>query len=458
MGSVLTELEKKMNQEQKQKVIAHLEPFWQLKVEERIAEVYKDYQDLSSVYIGYYSVEEFNHFSKKMISQLGQIIGTSLSNILPFQYQFQNDFGSGNLETDLANLNQFITNKDFPTAVTYLYRLVYYQVQNGFWDKDSWKDDKGRSERLNALQHKLGLVTEQITQSVTTSGKLIEQLNVERENIQQLVNTKNKELEQIAALVPTARTNGEEITKLLNTSTATNESINSLVSQQRTNLDETTKKIEELRIVKEQFDKEVSAGEKKNASFEKMLASVKEKSGTFDDRIAVLNELIGKEGAVKLFSTFNDRKNELATPVRNWAIASIVTGMVSLAVIIGIFTNFFGWLADPPKAGEIGWEFLIINSLKSIPIMVVLFFTIRQYARERNFQEEYAFRSAIALTVQAYADISGTKKEELIFKAVSNIYQTPSTMKEKQGFSLFRNRVLTDTLKDLSEALKNFKG
>jgi hypothetical protein len=93
-----------MNQEQKQRVLAQLDPFWKLDIDKRIAEVYKNYTDLSSIAVGYYTVSELSQYSKKVISQLGQVLETPFSNILPFQYQFQNDFGNGNLGDDLSKL------------------------------------------------------------------------------------------------------------------------------------------------------------------------------------------------------------------------------------------------------------------------------------------------------------------------------------------------------------------
>lgn len=456
-----------MNQEQKQKVVSHLDPFWQLNVEEKLAEAYKDYQDLSSVFIGYYSVEQFNHFSRKMISQLGQALESPLANILPFQYQFQNDFGAGNLESDLANLNAYIGTKDFNNAISFLYRLVFYQVQNGFWNKEEDKESKKKTERLNALESKLNLISGQLAQSTADSQKLIEQLGVEKEGVQQLILTKTKELEQISSLVPSSRTNNEEISKLLTTSTATNEALNGLLNQQKVNLEDISKRLEEEKVVysgfqkdlkefKELFDTEVSASTKKNIDFDKMLASVLERSKTFDTRIDVLNELIGKEGAVKLFSTFSDRKKELQGPVNSWAWIVFITGIIALCLTIGIFTNFFGLAGGWPTS--IDWHFLLINSLKALPVMIVLLFTIKQYARERNFQEEYAFRSTIALTIQAYSEIAGDKKDELIMKAITTIYTLPSTMKEKP-FGLFglKSKVLSDTLKELNETIKNVK-
>lgn len=458
-----------MNQEQKQRVLAQLDPFWKLDIDKRIAKVYKDYTDLSSIAVGYYTVSELSQYSKKVISQLGQVLETPFSNILPFQYQFQNDFGNGNLGDDLTNMNALIEANNFADAVNVLTRLVYYQVANGFWDKVLEKDDKKRFAQIVEMESKLKLISEQLDKSIQTNKTLLESLKAEKENLELLVTTKKKELAEIEGLLPTARNNSDEINKLLNTSTATNESINSLLTQQNTNLDTITKKIEEEKTVytafqkeikelKELFNTEIENGGKKNIEFDKMLASVLEQSKTFDKQILVLNELIGKEGAVRLFNTFNDRKKDLDAPVKRWAWIVIGTGVAALLLIIGIFTNFFGLITTMPMPTTIDWQFLIINSLKSTPIMIVLFFTINQYIRERTFQEEYAFRSAIALTVQAYGDISGSKKEDLILQAVSTIYSLPSMMKDKPtSFFGYRSKALTDTMKEMNETLKTLK-
>ncbi|MBS1782699.1 MAG: hypothetical protein JSS78_06515 [Bacteroidetes bacterium] len=458
-----------MNQEQKQRVLSQLDPFWKLDIDKRIAEVYKDYTDLSSMAVGYYTVSELSQYSKKVISQLGQVLETPFSNILPFQYQFQNDFGNGNLGDDLANLNAYIEANNFTEAVNVLTRLVYYQVANGFWDKVFEKDDKKQFAQIVEMESKLKLISEQLSKSIETNKTLLESLKTEKENLELLVTTKKKELAEIEGLLPTARNNSDEINKLLNTSAATNESINSLLSQQNTNLDTITKKIEEEKTVytafqkdikelKELFNTEIENGGKKNVEFDKMLASVLEQSKTFDKQILVLNELIGKEGAVRLFNTFNDRKKDLDAPVKRWAWIVIGTGVAALILIIGIFTNFFGLIPTMKMPDTIDWQFLVINSLKSTPIMIVLFFTIKQYVRERTFQEEYAFRSAIALTVQAYGDISGSKKEDLILQAVSTIYSLPSMMKDKPtSFFGYRSKTLTDTMKEINETLKTIK-
>lgn len=70
-------------------------------------------------------------------------------------------------------------------------------------------------------------------------------------------------------------------------------------------------------------------------------------------------------------------------------------------------------------------------------------------------QEEYAFRSAIALTIQAYGDMVGDKKHELIMAATATIYTMPTVMKER-SFSLFRKKDngMIEIMKQLNETLK----
>jgi hypothetical protein len=53
-----------MTPEHKQSILPQLDEFWKLDLDKRVAETYKDYQDLTTVYIGYYSVTEFTEFSK----------------------------------------------------------------------------------------------------------------------------------------------------------------------------------------------------------------------------------------------------------------------------------------------------------------------------------------------------------------------------------------------------------
>lgn len=100
-------------------------------------------------------------------------------------------------------------------------------------------------------------------------------------------------------------------------------------------------------------------------------------------------------------------------------------GGLTFIVVIAIFTNFFGRLGEIPKTYS--WEIIVVNFIKTIPFFFLLYYAIAQYNKERNYQEEYAFKSATALTIKAYADILKTEenKDQLILRAVYNVYKNP---------------------------------
>ena len=68
-----------------------------------------------------------------------------------------------------------------------------------------------------------------------------------------------------------------------------------------------------------------------------------------------------------------------------------------------------------------------MSEIKSLPIMIVLLFTIKQYVRERTFQEEYAFKSAVSLTILAYSHQlkDEINKDKMIMDSVTNVYDSP---------------------------------
>jgi hypothetical protein len=439
--------------------------FHELNIDNRIAEAYKNQPDLSLVKIVHFTVIEFVEFSKKAITIIEDLLNSKLITVLPTNYNFQNDFGAGDLLTDIDQYNTAFLTNNFDAAFYNLQRIIYYLVQNGLWEKEPEKSKTKKIEIISEIESKLNLLSEKLNKNIDDNAKLLSDLNSEKVGLVNFINAKNQELNEITSLIVSARKNSDEITRLLNTGTENNQKINSILEQQNTKLEETKKRLlEEIAVynalennfkrLQNLYETEIGITQNKNTDFDTLLKSVTDNSSTFEARLNVLNELIGKEGAVKLFSTFNDRKKDFQAIVKRWFRTVIGTGIVAFALVICLFTNFFGLVGGVPV---IGWEYLLINSLKSVPIMVVLYFTIRQYVKERSYEEEYAFRSAIALTVQAYGDIAGAKKEELIFKAVESIYTMPVMMKERSGLFSFRTKNINETLKQLNETIKGIK-
>ena len=104
---------------------------------------------------------------------------------------------------------------------------------------------------------------------------------------------------------------------------------------------------------------------------------------------------------------------------------------------------------------QLSWQVFLVNTFKALPAVGLLVFTISQYAKERNFQEEYAFKSAVALTINSYAEQLSDKasKDQLILDSVGKIYQSPmdqkkSTREKDQGIQIDDvSKLFTDFLK-----------
>ncbi|WP_215899537.1 hypothetical protein, partial [Acinetobacter oleivorans] len=125
----------------------------------------------------------------------------------------------------------------------------------------------------------------------------------------------------------------------------------------------------------------------------------------------------------------------------------------TIALVSAFWIVYLFWGVDP---ASISWQLLLINSIKTLPVLGLFFFTTSQYTKERNFQEEYAFKSAVALTVNSYAEQlkETANQDKLIMDSVQTIYMPPSKQKveqQKEGVSSIQN------LKEMIGQVKEIK-
>lgn len=447
-----------MDKNQISDLMTRIESIQNMDIDSIVAEIFKD-QDISTITIGQFSVEEYVSTLKRLLKQFKTEFEDN-GFYLPLQYNFQNEFGGGNLQNDIQSLASQLSSKthaNLNSSVGFLNRLIYFQIANGFWDKSVKKVHKANEVNITELNDKLNFAQKLIQENFESLKKQLSFLNDEKKNLQDFIAQKNQELQQVANNLQSSNTNSSQISQLLNNSTATNEKINSLLSQQNQNLESQKKKSETQDSYfikqKETFDtlektlnEKIKQVEGQIIDFTSNLEFVASKKGFFEERNNYLNELIGREVGASLFETFKQRKTELITPVGKWLWIVIGMSVLTFVAILAIFTNGFGLLGIIPT--DFTTTILITNAIKTLPFFFLLFYSISQYNKERNFQEEYAFKSAVALTIKAYADIiqKDDLKDELIINSVSGIYKSPTiyrTRKTKEDNSML------DTAKDL---------
>lgn len=429
-----------------------------LDVELIVSEMFKE-QDVSSLTIGRFSVEDYVATVKRLLKQF-KIELEENGSYLPIQYNFQNEYGSGDLQSDFQYLFRQInakTHANLINSVGFITRLIYYQIANGFWDKSIRKVHNANELSLTELNEKLNFLSKQLNENFESLKNQQAFLADEKKSLQEFISQKKQELQQIANNLQSSNANNNQINQLLNNSTATNEKINSLLSQQAQHLGEQKKKSEiyDSYFVqqKDVFDnlertlnEKIKIFESQNNDFEKKLEFVESKHDFFAERNDYLNELIGREVGASLFETFKQRKKELISPVGKWLWIVIGMSLLTFIAILAIFTNGFGLFGSIPT--DFTPTILITNTIKTLPFFFLLFYSISQYNKERNFQEEYAFKSAVALTIKAYADIIHKEdlKDELIMNSVSGIYKSPTIYKTRKTKD---DNSMLDTAKDL---------
>jgi hypothetical protein len=439
----------------------------ELDIDEIVSEIFSA-QDIDNIVIGQFKVPEYVSTLKRLIKQFNVEFEDN-GCFLPLQYNYQNEFGNGNLQSDIQNLASQIgakTHSNLNNSISYLNKLVYYQIVNGFWDKSTRKIHKASEIKITELKEQLNLISKQLGKYGESYKSMVDELNIKKEEIQSLINQKNKELQQITTNLQTSNSNTNQTSLLLNTSTSTNEKINGLLNQQGQSLENQKKKSETqdtyfekqtqtFKNIEVSLEEKILTVEGQVDHFNKQLEFVDSKKEYFEERNNYLDELIGREVGASLFETFKQRKTELEKPVNKWLGIVISMAILTFGAILVIFTNAFGLLGDVPT--ELSTIRLITNSIKTLPFFFLLFYAVSQYNKERNFQEEYAFKSAVALTIKAYSDIikSEDLKDELILNSVSGIYKSPTIYKTKRTKE--DNTIFTTAKDLLSTALEVMK-
>jgi hypothetical protein len=111
------------------------------------------------------------------------------------------------------------------------------------------------------------------------------------------------------------------------------------------------------------------------------------------------------------------------------------------------------------------WINLIVNLFKTSPAFLLVGFVFTRYSKERNLQEEYAFKSAISMTLTAYSQMlasedteDNTSRQQMLMKSIEMIYTQPRLYNEKtESLSLNVVKQLKETVDNLTESVKNIK-
>jgi hypothetical protein len=395
--------------------------------------------------IGNYSIADFDSKLRRVLLQLKNELNTSNYEVMSNHYSttLPNQVLHTELLNDLECLKVYYTNSNYQDSADNLQRLIFYQITYGFWDKSAKKIHDVNTVDVIDLNNKIKTLEKQVKQNLVL-------LETEKNKVTDFITLKQQDVAQITQNTNVTNQNSQTINNLLTSSSKAEGQIEQIFK----NIQEKQVDIEKLKtdtqthlaelIEKEEYYKKMVD------EYNVYLSEIESKKEYFDNRNKELDELIGKEASTSLFKTFKARKEELKSSVIGWAIGVPVAVIAVAFWVLFLFKDF----NQIPVLER--WIFLIINSIKTIPAIFLLVFAIRQYARERNFQEEYAFKSAVSLTILAYSDKlhETINKDKLIMDSVTNVYDSPVQKKViKEAEKLNTDKIAEELKKALEKYL-----
>lgn len=440
------------------KALDLIETFISSDFEEKIINFHKETESS----IGEYTPEEFIALTKRIFNQLKNELLSKEGIYLPFQYNFQNEYGSGNITTDIQSIINSFNQKQFSQTIPFLKRLIYFQKVHNFWNQSTRKFHNlseinivDLSEKINHLEKSIKSIQESLLEERDDFNNFTTQKKEEITELETLLSQAQKSVIQINSSLQNSKTNETKIQQL-------EEIQNEKLGEIRKNIGIHNRYFEMSKGKTETYkvgvESKISEFDEKNKEFIEKLEFVENKRSFFEERIEYLENLIGREVGASLFETFKQRKVELNKSVNFWKWTVPIMTILTICWTFSIFYFFNLEVTNTTTNSEI-WRQFILNTLKLIPVILLLFFTIRQYSKERDFQEEYAFKSAVALTIDAYSQKINNKdrRDDLIISSVSDVFKSP--VQKKLSREALRSKsvleginVVKDTVSDVAKS------
>ena len=176
-----------------------------------------------------------------------------------------------------------------------------------------------------------------------------------------------------------------------------------------------------------------------------------------------VEKLIEPAVAGSLSKSFSDRKDALAIKQNRWFWVSVVTAFISMIAtywvvtsIVGVFSNdlVIEAMKDSAQGSEkILWPTIFLRVGILFPIFALFSFSFSQYKKERDLEEEYAHKAAVATSLPNYGNLAVDKtvKDQILSEASKIIFTSPIHTK------LERNSKKKDSADQTNEMLSSIQ-
>jgi len=425
-----------------------LDEIFKFDFDKYIVEMYPNIP-LENVMFREYNAIEFKKIYSNVIKRFEALIDSDVAIMLPIYYY--SDSSSFDITAVISYLRSEIGNSDKERFFDLIRYIFDYCIQFGNWSKKIVYKPSFSQEKIESVMQEITLAKSKLEQENEYLKGLIEEFLETKKDLDNRVSQTVGFYENIKNKSKNADVYNTDISSYLSSAEANKNTIETL----KTNIVNSEQKISDnIENYRKRFE-EVIAKNTESLSLFKQAEELQKKILSQKDTVETL---IGAAADGSLGTHFKERKNQIQMNV----ITFIVLVIASLvATTIWVYMIFYGF-----DINNSDWVHFVINVLRTSPAWFLVWWLISRYSKERKLQEEYAFKSAIAMTMREHSKLlkntdSGDvdkrdSQQIMLLKALENIYRNPDTRQDKEKDNLTPKNV-EGFLSKLTELIKEFR-
>ena len=392
---------------------------------------------------------EFKCMFKDTIKRFESLINSKTAIMLPMSYYSNNS--SYNIATVISNLKSYLTGTSREYIFDYIILVFNYCIQFGNWDKKVVYKPSFSQEDIENIAREMELIQTRLNNESERLNTLMYEFSKSKNDLDNKIIETNEFYNTIKEKAKSATDNDSLILSCLSSSEANKNTIETL----KTNIANSEQKISDnIENYRKQFE-EVIAKNTRSLSLIKEAEELQKKILSQKDTV---ENLIGAAADGSLGSHFKERKEQIRDNVYIFLKIIIFSLLATCAWVWFVFKDFDSNSSD--------WVHFVINVLRTLPAWFLVWWLIDRYTKERKLQEEYAFKSAIAMTMREHSKLlkntdSGDvdkrdSQQIMLLKALENIYRNPDTRQDKEKDNLTPKN-LEAVLSKITDLIKEFR-
>lgn len=404
---------------------------------------------LEEVMFGNYNSLEFNKIYKSVVNRFKALIQSNMVLMLPTSYLSN---GSGNdIAGVLKGLVRSISDKENQGIFNGIRYIFEYCIQFGNWERNITYKPKISQENIESLAGEIELIQTKLEQENNKLIRLIGECSKSKSELDYKIIQATEFYDTIKDKAKNANEYDTSIRSYLSSSEANKNTIETL----KTNIATLEQKItENIEDYKKRFEDVVT----QNTRSLSLIREAEDLQKKILSQKQEVENLIGAAADGSLGTHFRERKNQIQNNVITFGVLAIASLIATATLVRTVFYDF--------DINNSDWVHFVINVLRTSPAWFLVWWLIRMYSKERKLQEEYAFKSAIAMTMREHSKLlKDTDNGELdkrdsqqimLLKALDNIYSPPDTKQSKEGENISPKNV-EGFISKLTELIKEFR-